>query len=238
MGKNSRVKNVLKGQLTLDNVWAIKADLDEAVATQDYDRIKTIKLIYERLQSNTNYTEDCFLKGPYRRESDRQIDFAKNSNMLLRNIEDHIDKYIHKDDISVKLGKCDCLAGDIWIMREMYDDFMNLDTKDNYFVEQHNMMVGKSIINQLESWLKYDYSKHYFLDPIIKEVKQGYEDKYGNQNPKTTFHAFRKDYCEEGSSVLASYQYGKNVMTKNNTNKSVLGAMTYGAQKEDDKLTK
>lgn len=230
----TRIKNFDKEDLSIINIWNLKADLDEAVSTKNYNDIQTIKLIYERLVSNTKYHSHIFYSNQgYKRESDRYIDYAKNVNALLRNIEDHIDKYIYNENISVKLkkSKCECMAYDIWIMREMYDDFLLKNTQGNNLLEQYNMTFGRSLIEHLEYLAHDDDDYYYQLKPILYEVREGYRNKYGDKFPKSSYYQFRKDYEEETeNSILTSSVYGGD-----STNKSL--TKLHKAPKEDNELS-
>ena len=190
---------------TLNKLWDLRAELDDAITSEDYDRIKEVKVKYRNLVDRAFLYNPAFICYNYAfwTTSDRQSHNSQNVISILKNIEKYEEKYIDKKDVSVKLKthyKGNFLAEDIWVLRAMYDKFLNQSQSglDELQTEQ-NMILGKAIYDRLIHLLNMERHEDYYnsLKTIIKEVREGYESIYGNQQPKIDYSQIAEEYLEK-----------------------------------------
>ena len=140
---------------TLNKLWDLRAELDYAVINKDYDRIKAVKVKYQNLVEGERYFSHAFIcyNHGFRNDSERSSHNFFNINSILKNIENYEKKYIDKEqNVSVKLKTqytTGFLAGEIWVIRAMYDKFLLNSAKLEELQMQQNMILGKAIIDRL-----------------------------------------------------------------------------------------
>lgn len=190
---------------TLNKLWDLRAELDNAIISKDYDRIKEVKVKYRNLVDGAflyNHAFICYNYG-FWKISDRQSHNSQNVISLLKNIEKYEEKYIDKKDVSVKLKtyyKGHFLAEDIWVLRAMYDKFLIQSKKSlDELQTQQNMILGKAVYDRLIHLLNMEQHEDYHnsLISIIKEVREGYESIYGKQQPKIDYSQIAEEYLEK-----------------------------------------
>ena len=190
---------------TLNELWNLRAELDDAIIGKDYDRIKAVKVKYQNLIEGEKWFSRafiCYNHGFYT-DSERGSHNYLNINSILRNIEDFERKYIDDEQVSVKLktqSTTPFLAGEIWVLRAMYDKFLIQSQRglDELQTEQ-NMILGKAVHDRLFKLVHMEQTEGYHdqIGSIIKEVREGYESIYGKQQPKIDYYQIAEEYLEK-----------------------------------------
>lgn len=90
---------------TLKKLWDLRAELDNAVVTKDYDRIISIKAKYKDLVADERRFSLAFMCYNYAfwSDSQRAIHNAINIDSILENIKNYEKKYIDGEDSLLKL---------------------------------------------------------------------------------------------------------------------------------------
>ena len=189
---------------SLKKLWDLRADLNRAVVDEDYNAIQGIGERYQNLVKDEKLFSRAFIcyNHAFWRDSDRSSHNIANINAIARNIEDYERKYFDGEDVSVKLkmqGKTPFLAGEIWIIREMYDKFLKdaSQCQDELSIQQ-NMILGKAVVDRVRVLMTLDSAESYREDllAIVKEVREGYESIYGKRAPKIDYSQLSEDYLE------------------------------------------
>lgn len=192
------------GKFTLKALWDLRAELDEAITTENYEDIKIIKqkyikLVEEELNSSLAFT---VFNIKFHSSDEMQVHNYQNVNSILKNIENYEKKYIDGEQVSLKLKK-QCidsfLAEEIWILRAMYDKFLlNGSNKSNEMQTQQNMILGRAIIDKLKSLAFMSQNEEYFeqILGISYEVRDKYEVIYGRNKPKLDYYHLSDEYVE------------------------------------------
>lgn len=122
-----------------------------------------------------------------------------NVGSILTNIQNYEKKYIYSEKVSLKLHSKNLsgfLAGDIWVLRAMYDKFLlNTNKRDDELFVQHNMILGCAIINKLEV-LENKYNYNTELHSLKTDVKKSYYDNYGYEEPKLDYFGLSNEFLE------------------------------------------
>ena len=190
---------------TLNKLWELRGELDKVVASGDYDRIKDVSAKYQVLVDRAWHYNRAFISYNYAFStiSDRQMHNANNVVSILKNIENFEKKYIEGEDVSVKLKsphRTPFLAGEIWILRAMYDKFLvqGVQQQDGFFREQ-NMILGKAVQDRLVTLARMEQTDIYYdqIKPIIEEVRDGYESVYGKEQPRLDYSQLRSEFLEK-----------------------------------------
>ena len=190
---------------TLNKLWELRGELDNAVVSGDYGRIKGVNAKYQVLVDKVFHYNRAFIAYNYAFStiSDRQIHNANNVVSILKNIENFEKKYIDGQDVSLKLKsitRTSFLAGEIWVLRAMYDKFLlqGAENQEGVLKEQ-NMILGKAVQDRLLTLAKMEQTEDYYdqLKPIIKEVREGYEGLYGKEQPKVDYSQLKGEFCEK-----------------------------------------
>lgn len=92
---------------TLNKLWDLRAELDNAIINKDYDRIKAVKVKYQNLIEGEKWFSHAFICYNYGfyTDGERGSHNYLNINSILRNIEDFERKYIDNEQVSVKLKR-------------------------------------------------------------------------------------------------------------------------------------
>ena len=189
---------------TLNELWDLRAELDNAVMSKDYDIIKLVKVKYQNLVEGERWFSPAFIcyNHGFWTKSERSSHNYSNVNSILKNIENFEKKYIDGENVSVKLktqSTTPFLAGEIWVIRAMYDKFF-MQSKNNLdeFQTEQNMILGKAIYDRLIILSDMEQTEDYHKEiiQIIKEVREEYESIYGKQKPKINYSQLSEEYLE------------------------------------------
>ena len=190
---------------TLNELWDLRADLDDAIISKNYDRITEVKVKYQNLVDGEKWFCRAFIcyNHAFWNEGQRGSHNYKNINSILSNIEDFERKYIDGEQVSVKLKTqytTPFLAGEIWVIRAMYDKFLVQSKKhlEGLQIEQ-NMILGKAVLDRLFTLAHMEQTEGYHdqIGSIIKEVREGYESIYGKQSPQIEYYQLVEEYLEK-----------------------------------------
>ncbi len=190
---------------TLNKLWDLRAELDNAIINKDYDRIKAVKVKYQNLIEGEKWFSHafiCYNHGFYT-DGERGSHNYLNINSILRNIEDFERKYIDNEQVSVKLktqSTTPFLAGEIWVLRAMYDKFLirSQSGLDELQTEQ-NMIWGKAVYDRLRTLAHMEQTESYHdqIRAITQEVRESYESIYGKQQPIINYSQIAEEYLEK-----------------------------------------
>lgn len=191
-------------KFTITKLWELRAELDKAIAAGEYEKIKLVKDNYQKLvESEKRFCRAfmCYNFG-FWTESERASHNLGNIVAIYKNIEDFEHRYIEGADVSLKLKtrfNAGFLAGEIWVLRAMYDSFVH-QTKQNEegCDSQQNMILGRAIIERLVTLVQMEQVEDYYgeLLAILKEVRESYNSAYGRKNPKIDYYELSKEYVE------------------------------------------
>lgn len=190
---------------TLNKLWELRAELDKAIVNQDYDRIKDVNAKYQVLVDRAMHYNRAFIcyNHAFSTISDRQMHNAHNVISILKNIENYEKKYLDGEEVSIKLkhhGATPFLAGEIWVLRAMYDKFLwqGENTQEELAVQQ-NMILGKAVIDRLTTLTRMEQADIFYdqLRPIVQEVREGYESIYGKETPRVDYSQLRGEFLEK-----------------------------------------
>ncbi len=189
---------------TVNKLWALRAELDNAIINKDYDRIKEVKVKYQVLVENEwqfNRAFICYNHGFWNDSQRNSHNFA-NVNSILKNIENYERKYIDGEDVSVKLktqSTAHFLAEEIWTLRAMYDKFLLQGGKPLEELQtQQNMILGKAVQDRLMTLMRMEPTECYYseIKPILYEVQEGYKNTYGDRKPKLDYNQIAEEFLE------------------------------------------
>ena len=189
---------------TLNELWSLRAELDNAVISKDFDRIKMVKVKYQSLVEGERWFSHafiCYNHGFYT-DSERGSHNYSNILAILRNIENFERKYIDCENVSIKLktqSTTPFLAEEIWVLRAMYDKFLHQSqNKLDELQTEQNMILGKAVYDRLIELVYMEQTEGYHdeIRAIIKEVREGYESIYGKQKPKIDYYQIAEEYLE------------------------------------------
>lgn len=191
-------------EFTLNKLWDLRAELNSAIINKDYEHIKVIKVKYRNLvEGERDFSRAfiCYNHGFWSTSERRSHNFL-NVNAILHNIECYEKKYLDGDkNVSVKLKTqytTGFLAQEIWILRAMYDKFLLNSDKLEELQTQQNMILGKAIIDRLVTLIHMEQTEAYYdqLLPILKEVREGYDIFYGNNQPRISYSQISKEFLQ------------------------------------------
>lgn len=189
---------------TIRELWDLRGQLDNAILNGEYDKIKEIKENYENLvryAKGYNRAFICFNHAFWNEEERRQHNY-KNVNAIMNNIENYEKKFVNGENVSLKLktySTTPFLAGEIWVLRAMFDKFLLEAVKENDALEtQQNMILGKAVNDRLVTLAHMEQTEYFYEEftPIIEEVREGYENVYGKNQPKINYYQLTEDYLE------------------------------------------
>lgn len=189
---------------TLNKLWDLRAELDNAIISEDYGRIKIIKFKYKNLVESERWFNRAFIcyNNAFWNDSQRASHNFANVDSILKNIENYEKRYIDGEAVSVKLKTpytTGFLAQDIWVLRAMYDNFIfqSKNCEDEFQIQQ-NMILGKAIIERLVNLLQMSQVEEYYMQlrPILEEVRAGYANIYGDSQPRINYSSLADEYLE------------------------------------------
>ena len=191
-------------EFTLNKLWALRGELDQAIEDGNYDVIKDVADKYRALTDGEKWFSRAFVCYNYAFWNDGQRtshNFA-NVDAILKNIKSYESRYIGGEDVSIKLrtqSTTPFLAGEIWVLRAMYDKLV-LQSKmvvDELQIQQ-NMILGKAIYERLLTLLGMEQTEDYHAQiiSILKEVKGCYENVYGKKQPKIDYGQLTEEFLE------------------------------------------
>lgn len=190
-------------EFTLNKLWDLRAELNKDIINKNYSAIKEIKSQYVSLVDREWHYSRAFIcyNHAFWTVGERQIHNSQNVISILKNIENYEKKYIDKENVSVKLKTqytTGFLAGEIWVLRAMYDKFLLQYKKKHKEQEQQNMILGKAIIDRLVTLIHMEQTEAYYdqLLPILKEVREGYDIFYGNNQPRISYSQIADEFLE------------------------------------------
>ena len=189
---------------TIKKLWDLRGELDNAIITKDYDKIKLVKGKYQNLVEGERFFSRSFIcyNHGFWTESERSSHNFLNINSILANIEAYEKRYIDGEDVSTKLKvqfTTGFLAEEIWILRAMYDKFLLNSVKENNEVQtQQNMILGRVVLDKLRDLATREETEDYHSEilPILKDVAEGYRTVYKNNKPKIDYNTLSDDYIE------------------------------------------
>ena len=190
----------------IKELWDLRAKLDGSVLNGNYEEIKVVKDAYNDLikpkkyEYNPEYT--CYYHC-FSTEEGRSGHQFLNKNAIKENIEAYEKKYIGGEEVSLKLKMphgTPFLAGEIWVLRAMYDKFLLDGKKCKTSSEKDtNMILGRAILEKLHGLCNMEptdiFSRQ--LVPIIKEVRLGYESFYLHRQPRIDYHRLSDEFLEQ-----------------------------------------
>ena len=189
---------------TIKKLWDLRGELDNAIITKDYDKIKLVKVKYQNLVEGERVFSRAFIcyNHGFWTESERSSHNFLNVNSILENIEAYERKYIDGEDVSTKLKvqfTTGFLAEEIWILRAMYDKFLLNSVKGNNELQiQQNMILGNAVLDKLRYLANREETEDYHSEilPILKDVAEGYRTVHKNNKPKIDYNTLYDDYIE------------------------------------------
>ena len=191
---------------TLNKLWALRAELDEAIITKDYDRIKAVKIKYENLAEKGWRFKRAFIcyNHGFWNEGQRDSHVFANVNSILENIQNYERKYLDGEDVSVKLktksqSVTPFLAEEIWVLRAMYDKFLLQGRKSQEELQmQQNMILGKAVKDRLQTLVGMEQTEGYHEEilSMLTEVRAGYESVYGKNQPRISYPQIAEEFLE------------------------------------------
>ena len=192
-------------EFTLNKLWDLRAELDNAIISKDYDRIKDVKVKYQNLVEGERWFSRAFIcyNHGFRTDSERGSHNFANVNSILKNIENYEMKYLEGEDVSTKLKTqytTPFLAGEIWVLRAMYDKFLIQSQKDlDELQNEQNMILGKAVHDRLLTLVHMEQTEAYYDETrlFLQEVREGYEKIYGKKQPKINYSQIAVDYLEK-----------------------------------------
>lgn len=194
------------GRLTLNHFWNLRAELDDAIIEKDYDKIKEVKAKYKSwLEDDNGYSRifTCY-NTAFATDGERQKHNVLNANSILKNIEDFEKKYIEGKPVSIKMKfpySSPFLAGEIWVLRAMYDKFLVQGKKLNQdaWKVQQNMILGQVLQDRLMALMYREQTSVYYeaIMPMFEEVKEGYTATYGKSQSKINYLQIAEDFFEK-----------------------------------------
>ena len=192
-------------EFTLNKLWDLRAELDNAIISKDYDRIKDVKVKYQNLVEGERWFSRAFIcyNHGFRTDSERGSHNFANVNSILKNIENYEMKYLECEDVSTKLKTqytTPFLAEEIWVLRAMYDKFLIQSQKDlDELQNEQNMILGKAVHDRLLTLVHMEQTEAYYDETrlFLQEVREGYEKIYGKKQPKINYSQIAVDYLEK-----------------------------------------
>ena len=188
---------------TLNKLWDLRAELDKAIISKDYEAIKSIRAKYLDLVDGKWEQERVFTcyYHAFWNDGQRRSHRFSNFNAILANIENYEKKYINGEDVSVKLKVHDghFLAGEIWTLRAMYDKFLMQGRKPlEELPTQQNMILGKAVLDRLMTLMKIEPIECYYseIKPLLYEVQEGYKNTYGDRKPRLDYNQIAEEFLE------------------------------------------
>ena len=188
----------------LKKLWYLRKELDDAILQKKYHILKQVKNKYKNLVDNSrnfNHAFICYHHAFYT-TSARDSHCYQNVISIYKNIEDYEQKFVGGNAVSTKLktpSNNPFLAGEIWVLRAMYDKFLfeSNNCHEEWQIQQ-NMILGKAILDRLYAIIKMDENTHYVdsIREIIKEVRESYESIYGKQQPRIDFYSLTDEYLD------------------------------------------
>ena len=81
-------------EFTLNKLWDLRAELDNAIISKDYDRIKDVKVKYQNLVEGERWFSRAFIcyNHGFRTDSERGSHNFANVDSILKNIENYASK--------------------------------------------------------------------------------------------------------------------------------------------------
>ena len=190
----------------LKKLWDLRGKLDSIVLSGEYEKIAKIKEEYEHLVGSDQLINRSFIcfNHAFWSDYERRGHHFDNVNSIRKNINNFEKKFIKGENVSLKLRNfyaSPFLAGEIWVLRAMYDKFLydaqNVQMNDADI--QQNMLLGQAVKNRLgilATMDQTDYCHDAIKFDLLSEVKEGYENIYGNGKPRVTYEQISKDFME------------------------------------------
>lgn len=192
-------------ELIINELWKLRAELDNAIIDENYEKILEIKQRYVALVEDDRDCENAFICYNHAFWTDREKRGHKilNKESLFKNIESFEKKYIAGKQVSVKLktqSTTPFLAGEIWVLRAMFDKFLIQSQRGlNELQTEQNMILGKAVYDRLFALVHMEQTEAYHeqIKSIVKEVREGYESIYGEKQPKIDYNQIALEYVEK-----------------------------------------
>ncbi|MBE5736767.1 MAG: hypothetical protein E7356_05410 [Clostridiales bacterium] len=189
---------------TINKLWDLRREMDNAIVAGDYNKIKDIKADYSNLTEGERWFSRAFIcyNHAFWNDSQRASHNFANINSIYNNIENYEKKYIDGQDVSIKLqqqSNTPFLAGEIWVLRAMFDKFLQGSSEVcNAPQIQQNMILGKAVHDRLLTLVQMEQTESYWdeLRTILQEVRGAYECIYGNKSPRIKYSQITEDYIE------------------------------------------
>lgn len=186
-------------------LWNLRGELDSAVYQKDYGKISEVKEKYNQLVSNFLRDDHAFVCYNFAFWNDGEKASHKfvNASAILNNIENYERQFICGEESSLRLRtrySTSYLAGDIWVLRAMYDKFLiNGKTAKSSLQTQQNMILGKEVTDRLNMLLSRAELIKYRDDLLLisRLVQDGYESIYNTTEPKIGYLQLAEDYWEK-----------------------------------------
>lgn len=199
----------MENELTINKLWNLRGELDEAVLSQNYAKISEIKEKYNKMVDhtwgNTEWVEtdweNAFVGYHYgfRCLANKREHVKSHIRAIHDNIASFEKKYIwgaKNTSLKLKTGNhSHYLAADIWVLRAMYDKF--LINAARQASAQGNMILGEAIIDKLTALSRGQYFLEQYADsiiPLIGQVRKKYESYYGKKRPNIDYSTISKEY--------------------------------------------
>ena len=187
------------------NIWKLRGELDNAVISGNYQKIREVKEKYQDLVKEQNRFGGgefiCYWHGFYT-DAERIIHRNLNMRLIQDNIDNFEKKYLGGGDVDLRLhlgDKTQFLACDIWTIRAMYDKFLlQAENSTEEWQKQQNMILGKVILERLITLADMEPTEEFKREiiEIIKEVREGYADKYQKKEPQTDYFSLSSEFLE------------------------------------------
>lgn len=188
----------------IDKLWNLRGELDCAVYQKDYGKISEVKERYNQLVGDSLRDDRAFVCYNFAFWNDGEKASHKfvNASAILNNIENYERQFVYGEESSLRLQtkySTSYLAGDIWVLRAMYDKFLiNGKTEKSSLQTQQNMILGKAVMDRLSMLLSRDELIKYREDLLLisRSVREGYESIYNTTEPKIDYLQLAEDYWE------------------------------------------
>lgn len=157
--------------MLIKNLWDIRGDLNNALITKDKQALLTVRYNLYNYFERPNKTMFKDFNKEYNNATTLYYAVRENINLILNNMDNYIDKYIKKRNVSTKFeGRLTNIGAVVWSMRSKFDylivqyekssdlvtkeDFNSIIDKLNFCIEQCTITEEKfslhNIVNEVQ----------------------------------------------------------------------------------------
>lgn len=193
-------------ETALIKIWDLKGELTKNLLVGNYKEIPIIKEKYEQIiKDNKKYVNKLFVcyHHAFWTEEEKLNHINVNIDSILQNIKAIERKFCEKqstEETKFSYPINPFLAGELWVLREMYDKFVYIASKDEFNLNsQENMILGEAIIERLYQLLNKDLESEIRneirkLDILVRST---YRQIYGKSQPKVGYSQVVQDFIQK-----------------------------------------